>query len=97
MRGAEQTILPSATVQTEHPSVKSTQEGLSRTNSAMVAALSGTLSSAPAIEYGNAKNGGNSKTTRIKCRAEEPLMRNDWNIPERSFGKRIATFTVFQH
>jgi hypothetical protein len=95
MRGAEQTILPSATVQTEHPSVKSRQEGLSRTNSAMVAERSGALSSALAIECGDAKS-DSSKTT-MKRRAREPSMRNAWNIQNRSFGKRIATFTASQH
>ncbi|CUW86534.1 hypothetical protein AGR2A_Cc110100 [Agrobacterium genomosp. 2 str. CFBP 5494] len=58
IRGAEHSILPSLTVQTEHPSVKSTHDGLSRTNSSIVNTLSGALSSAAAEQ--EIKQGGSA-------------------------------------
>jgi len=74
MRGAEQTILPSVTVQTEHPSVKSMQDGLSLTNSVMLAAFSDALSSAIAARCGNAKTGSQAKTTKMKPRTRSEVM-----------------------
>jgi hypothetical protein len=80
MRGAEQAILPSATVQTEHPSVKSMQDGLSRTKSFIVAEVSNALSSVAVAWWGELKIGSNKKTTAMRRGAGNPSTRDALTI-----------------
>jgi len=97
MRGAEHTMLPSATVQTEHPSVKSIQDGLSLTNSIMFAGFSDALSSAVSARAGKTDPGNPNKTTKMKTLTGNPSTSNFASIYNRSFEERIATFIAPRH
>jgi hypothetical protein len=86
IRGAEHSILPSLTVQTEHPSVKSTHDGLSRTNSSIVKTLSGALSSAAAeqeINRAAAQRLSRGPTRRDRNMASAPFYWKNCNFRSR--------------